>query len=78
MSLCVLFKSCLVMRKKVLHLQLHVSVLLSSKTYPVTIFCGEFPPFFLRTFFVLGKERSCQKFSFMREKKIAKKRIQIS
>lgn len=49
---------------------LHVSIcsLLSGRTYPVSIFCGQFPPF-LRTFFVLGKERFCQNFSFMRGKK---------
>jgi hypothetical protein len=62
------------MRKKVLHLQIAcISALLSGRTYPVTIFCGEFPPF-LQTFFVLGKERLCQNFSFKREKKNRQKK----
>lgn len=46
---------------------------------PMSIFCGEFPPF-LRTFFCSWKRKILSKFLFHEggEKKIAKKRIQIS
>lgn len=78
MGICVLFKSCLVMRKKVFHLQLaciSLSALFCLAELTHEYFLWRISTIFANFFLFLEKKRLCQNFSFMRgKKKIAKKK----
>jgi hypothetical protein len=73
MGICVLFKSCLVMRKKVLHSQIACICSFVWQNLPSDYFLWRISTIFANVF-VLGKERLCQNFSLMKGKKKSPKK----